>query len=216
MISESQRQRKKRSEEILRQEGVPFIDHLPVVEDERTVEFRSLEEVAWRAMALNLVAVKGEGLDQKRVLQIVEQYSLRSAFTPKEKEFIFNDYPSEQDRIQFSWRYEAYWILLWALNYIEDLGRPDEVCDVPRAVSVMVDRDADEFIRDAKLRRLEEILDATDLIYRYHWACRDASLNGRTSPARLNPSVVLERHHALNWLVGYGDNADWDDVTTDT
>ena len=216
MISESQRQRKKRSEAILRQEGVPFIDHLPVVEDERTAEFRSLEGVAWRAMALNLVAVKGEGLDQKRVLEIVEQYSLRSAFTPKEKEFIFNDYPSEQDRIQFSWRYEAYWILLWALNYIEDLGRPDEVCDVPRAVSVMVDRDADEFIRDAKLRRLEEILDATDLIYRYHWACRDASLNGRTSPARLNPSVVLERHHALNWLVGYGDNADWDDVTTDT
>jgi hypothetical protein len=216
MISESQRLRKLRSEAILEQEGVPFIDHLPVVEDERTAEFRTLEEVAWRAMALNIVSVKGEGLDQTRVLEIVEQYGLELVLTPKEKEFILNDVPSEHDRIQFSWRYEAYWVLLWALGYVEALGRPDEVCDVPRAVSVMVGRDAEEFIRDAKLRRADVILDAVDLIYRYHWACRDASLNGRIAPAELNPSVVVERHHALNWLVGYGDNAEWDDVTTDT
>ena len=29
------------------------------------------------------------------------------------------------------------------------------------------------------------------------------------------PSVVYERHYALNWLIGYCDQS-WDEVTTDT
>ena len=32
----------------------------------------------------------------------------------------------------------------------------------------------------------------------------------------LHSGVVMERHHALNWLIGYSERADWDDVTTDT
>lgn len=200
----------------MQKEGVAFIAHLPVIEDEETAQIRFLEEVAWRAMALNIVAVKGEGLEQKRVLEIVKRYKLEPAFTPKEREFIFNSEPSEHDRIQFTWRYEGYWVLLWALSYIEELGRPDQICDVPRAVQIMVERTAQEFIRDAKLRNASEILDATGLIYRYDWACVDARVNGRPAPAGLDAGVVVERHHALNWLVGYADKAEWDDVSTDT
>jgi hypothetical protein len=216
MVSPISLERKRRSEAILQMEGVPFVAHLPVIGDEETAQIRSLEEVAWRAMALNIVAVKGEGLEQVRVLEIMEQYKLEHALTPKEREFILNDEPSEHDRIQFAWRYECYWVLLWALSYIEELGRPDQICDVPRAVRVMVDRTAEEFIRDGKLRSASEILDATDLIYRYDWACVDARLKGKPAPAGLDAGVVMERHHALNWLVGYADNAEWDDVSTDT
>ena len=216
MVSPISLERKRRSEAILQIEGVPFIAHLPVIEDEETAQIRSLVEVAWRAMALNIVAVKGEGLEQDRVREIIEQYNLEHAFTPKEREFIFNAQPSEHDRIQFAWRYECYWVLLWALSYIEELGRPDQICDVPRAVHLMVDRTAEEFIRDAKLRSASEILDAADLIYRYDWACVDARLKGRRAPAGLDAGVVMERHHALNWLVGYADNEEWDDVSTDT
>jgi Domain of unknown function (DUF4272) len=216
MVSHISLERKRRSEAILQKEGVPFIAYLPVIEDEETAQIRSLEEVAWRAMALNIVAVKGEGLEHDRVLEIIEQYNLEHALTPNEREFILNDEPSEHDRIQFAWRYECYWVLLWALSYIGELGRPDQICDVPRAVRVMVDRTAEEFIRDGKLRGASEILDATDLIYRYHWACVDARLKGGRAPVGLDAGVVMERHHALNWLVGYADNAEWDDVSTDT
>jgi Domain of unknown function (DUF4272) len=216
MVSNMSLERKRRSEAILQKEGVPFISHLPVVEDEETAQIRSLTEVAWRAMALNIVAVKGEGLEQESILEIVEQYELKHAFTPKEHEFISNDEPSEHNRVQFAWRYECYWVLLWALSYIEELGRPDQICDVPQAVRIMVDRTAEKFIAEAKLRSASEILDATDLIYRYNWACVDARLNGRPAPAGLDAGVVVERHHALNWLVGYADNTEWDDVSTDT
>lgn len=216
MVSNFQIERKRRSEAILLKEDVPFIDHLPVVESEEDIQLRSLEQVAWRAMALNVVAARAEGLGRARFLSIVEQYDLKSAFSPDEQQFVFDDEPSEHARIQFVWRYEAYWTLLWALSYIDELGRPDHNCNVELAVQLLVDRSPAQFIKESTLRTANEILDATDLIYRYHWACVDARLNGRTAPAGLDEGVVMERHHALNWLTGYMDNEDWDDVSTDT
>ena len=60
-----------------------------------------------------------------------------------------------------------------------------------------------------------DILDKEDLIYRMHWATRQASLNNEEMPAGLENGVVNEWHHALNWLAYY-DDVDWDDVSTDT
>lgn len=209
-------ERKLRSEEICKFEGVPVNPHLPFIEDESEVKLRTVDDVAWRAMALCLVAVKGEGLEQERVLKIIEQYNLQIAFTPKEKAFIYTENPPQFDRIKFSWRYESYWILLWALSYIEKIKRPDQICDVPRAVQIMIDsQNSDTFIKNAKLRNIREILDAADLIYRYDWACVEARLYGKLAPGGLDPSVVYERHYALNWLIGYLEQA-WDDISTDT
>jgi hypothetical protein len=44
---------------------------------------------------------------------------------------------------------------------------------------------------------------------------RQAELDEKAAPAKLEAGVVAERHYALNWLVRYGD-ADWDDVDTPT
>jgi hypothetical protein len=74
--------------------------------------------------------------------------------------------------------------------------------------------DPEAFVQHARLRPLGAVLDETDMIYRLHWAVRQAQLDGGVPPASLNPGVVTERHHALNWLTRYEDQ--WDDVTTDT
>ena len=74
--------------------------------------------------------------------------------------------------------------------------------------------EAKGFIASAKLRNIEAILDETDKIYRIHWAVRDAQLNKKTVPAKLDSGVVVERHYALNWLIWYAD--EWDEITTDT
>ena len=72
------------------------------------------------------------------------------------------------------------------------------------------------FMAQAKLRDIASILDEADLIYRYHWACVDARLKQAPMPAGLNPSVVMERHAALNWLIDNDGQDDWDnpDVST--
>ena len=214
-VSPEALQRKQRSEAILQSEGVPINKFLPVIETEKASRRRSKEEVAHRALALLVVAIKGEGLEQPIVERIIADYGLKRNFTPKESAFIRNALSTEHDRTQFVWRYEAAWVLLWVLGYVEKLEKPNAVCDVPRAVNFMTERSAKQFVANAKLRSMTEIMGQADRIYRYHWAVVDARVNGRRPPASLEPGVAMERHYALNWLVGHMQQ-EWDDIRTDT
>lgn len=67
----------------------------------------------------------------------------------------------------------------------------------------------------ARLRSGADLLDLSDLMYRYHWAVRDARLRGQPPPGGLHAGVVLEWDHTSRWLVGY-DNQVWDDISCDT
>ncbi|MBR0848325.1 DUF4272 domain-containing protein [Bradyrhizobium diazoefficiens] len=214
-ISAEALDRKLRSEGILRAEGVPFFAQLPVIETTAEALKRSTEEVALRTLCLLFVAAKGEGLGEELVEQLLESYELRPHLTPEELAFVLDNSPSQHDRIQFTWRHEAAWTLLWALGFVAQLGKPDQICDVSFAASTMAQRTTSEFIDDSELRPIADILDQADLIYRYHWAVSNARIKGQQMPAALNPGVTQERHHALNWLIGYQDQT-WDHVTTDT
>jgi hypothetical protein len=199
----------------LKKEGVPTIDHLPVIEDSKDAKTRSADDIAKRAIAVCLTAVKGEGIEQATIDSLVKKYGADKFFSPKEAAFIKNPNPTQQERINFSWRYECYWVLLWTLGYVDKLERPEGACDVAKAVSFLRDRDAAQFLKDAKLRPIAAILDEADLIYRYHWAVVDARVKKKEAPAKLEGGVVQERHYVLNWLIGYMDQ-EWDDISTDT
>lgn len=94
-------------------------------------------------------------------------------------------------------------------------GKPVQICDVEFAARTMTERTTSQFIEDSELRPIADILDQADLIYRYHWAVRNARIKGQQVPAALDPGVTEERHYALNWLIGSNEQA-WDHVTTDT
>lgn len=207
--------RRARSIQRLTAEGVPVLASLPVIESESEVRRRPVAEIANRAMALLFVAARAEGLEQARTQALIAQYGLATELTPEERAFLAAPVMSDADRTKFTWRYEAAWVLLWALGYVDRLERPERTIDPAAAARILADRGRDRFIREARLRPLPEILDEADLIYRYAWAKDDARVNGRPTPAGLNADVIMERHHALNWLVGYMDQA-WDEVTLDT
>ena len=113
-----------------------------------------------------------------------------------------------------SWRIEAAVPLMWALNLVPALDRPGTETRTLELIKT---------IRDVrlpnsgplKMRTKDQILDEADLIYRYHWAVKDARISGRPGPMAIDAGIVQERHHALNWLINY-ENQSWDDVTTDT
>ena len=153
-------------------------------------------------------------MERPLVDELIADYGIKEHFTPEERAFIEDPAPTSQMRAQFSWRYEAAWTLLWTLGYLEKLSKPIVNCDPGKAMGFLAQRGAPQFVADARLRTPAEILDQADLIYRYDWAAVDARLNGRRDP-KVNGEITVERHHALNWLVGYND-AEWDDVTTDT
>ena len=207
--------RKQRSIEILRSEGVPYVDHLPVIETEAESIRRSSEEVALRAIALCVVAVKGVGAPPELTNRMLEKLSIWPSLTPKESVFVKKSNAPPEELATYSWRFESFWTLMWALGFIESLERPERQCDSDKAGIILRDLGRDRFLAEALLRPQTELLDAADLVYRYHWAIRSAALSGKDWPAGLDGEVVAERHHALNWLVG-PEVVDWDDVSTDT
>jgi len=208
-------ERKERSVERIKKEGVPTIEHLPVIEDSTEAKKRTTEEIARRTIAIVFAAVTGEGLDQATVESLVKKYGAEKFFSPEEIAFIKVASPTQPHRIKFSWRYECAWVLLWSLGYVDTLTKPEGTCDVPKLVTILRDRDTAQFIKDAKLRPFNQILDQSDLIYRYHWATTNARIKNQPAPAKLEGGVVQERHYVLNWLIGYMDE-EWDDISTDT
>ncbi len=213
--SEEGLRRRARSIQILTAEGIPYIDHLPVIASESESLRRSERDVVERLVALAVVAVKGETNDQKMATSIVRQFDAASFLSPAEHRFIQNPNPSEQELTSFTWRYEGVHVLLWAIGIYEDLGRPDAITDVPLLAKTLRELGTKGLMERASLRPQAEILDAADLIYRYNWAVTNARLQGNPAPAGLEGGVVYERHYALNWLIGYMGQA-WDDISTDT
>jgi Domain of unknown function (DUF4272) len=205
--------RKAWAEDVLTWQGIPVNKHLPCIEGGAETVLRSAQDVTDRLLALTIVAVKGEGMEQERILEIIEDRKAWPHFSPKELAFINDPEPTEHDRVQFAWRYEAAWVMFWALNFTKGpLEPPFKICDVPLLVETV--RDTDDLAKNG-LHSVNNVLNEADLIYRYHWAVRQASIDGVPPPGGLEPGVVMERHYALNWLIGYLD-CDWDDVSTDT
>ncbi|WP_414659876.1 DUF4272 domain-containing protein [Acinetobacter courvalinii] len=215
-------QRKQESILKLKAKAIPYIDWLPHIESSDDVIQRSAERIAKRAIACLLIIQVACDLDQDQfdqetedfIVDLLNKFEVIDELTVKEKN-ILNRNASQQEIVNMIWKYEAYWVLLWALGIIEELKYPDEIADCDFAIQVVSGCDSlQEFMQQVKLRNIEEILDEADLIYRYDWACVDARLKHQHAPANLNASIVLERHGALNWLIQA--DADWDnpDVST--
>lgn len=208
----------------LQAENIPAIDWLPVIESVDKARIRSAEEIARRAIAC-LITIQAaceqneDNYDDEGAAWchgLLEQYNVADEITANERAILAKQ-GSEQDIINMVWKYEAYWTLLWALGIVEKLDYPDHIVDCQFAIDAVAScDDFADFMAKTRLRDIEEILDETDLIYRYHWACVDARINGREMPGGLLESVVMERHAGLNWLIGAYDSDDWDNVPVHT
>lgn len=210
-------QRKKETEKYLKSLNIPFIDHLPVVEEESEVKIRTGQAIAERILVLVYLAYISEVPDQREtVIEFLKTNLLWEKVSPDEKVLFQKEDLSEQEIANISWRSEAVWLLLWSINKVEKLVLPTKQIDINEIVSRLPKflTDPKAFIKTAKVRPASEILDISDLMYRLHWAARNAQLNNQPMPANLNLSIVMERHYAINWVTFYAD--EWDEITTDT
>ena len=221
LLSRDARDRQARSEEELGQFGIRTPATLPPVVSEIDVVLRPAPEVARRAMALFVVALRAESLMSRDipVEDLKDRPLALRALTPKERAFLNDAAPDQQQITNFAWRYEALWMLAWAIGLVEELCYPSETCDVGILSKTFLEADEEALLKKAKLLPTETLLDALDLHFKLHWVIRQRQ-NGKAPDGEmggndLNPGVVLERHHALNWLVQHG-GTEWDDVQTPT
>jgi hypothetical protein len=196
------RERKARSIEQLKAEEIPVIPDWPVLPDSTKAKVRTVQEVAQRTIAVCFTALKAEGASQATLEGLVKRYKAKKFFTPAEWEFVDNNAQTNDDRNKYLWRYEDLAVLMWALGYTEELERPDRTCDVRKTVSYLSNRSLEQFIADAKLREIGELLDAADLTYRYNGAVEDARRRGKPAPGGLDRQVVRQRNQMLGWLIG--------------
>ena len=220
----SAEQRKQESLALLRQQKIPYLESLPVIETADFVRLRSAEEISRRAISCLLTIQlacdchQQQNVEQSKLFMtgLLDQFGVRLFLTEKEKA-VFNGTATRQDLTNMIWKYEAYWVLLWALGRVSELSYPMEICDCEKAIEVVSGcATFEEFVAAAQLRSIEEILDQADLIYRYDWACTNARIHGMPMPPGLNPEIVLERHWGLNWLIDADHGNDWDHVRCDT
>jgi len=189
--SKLQIDRKKENIEKIKDLGLPTLNELPVVEDSKNITPRDADEIANRAIALTIVAAKGEGLEQEIINKIIKDWNIDNNFTKQEREFIDNLNPTNQQKVDFTWKYECLNVLLWALGYNESIPEPNEICNT-----------------------IEEILDMNDYYYRLNWAAVELRVNNNKSD-KIDEGIINERHYALNWLIRYL-NLSWDEMRIDT
>lgn len=210
-------QRKKQTEILLKSLNIPFIDHLPLIEEESEVKIRTAQEIAERALILVYLAYVSEVPDEREnVIEFLKTNFLWNKVSPAEKELFQKEELTRQETANISWRSEGVLLLLWTINKVDKLELPIEQVEIPEIVSRLPEflTDPSEFIKSSIIRPTTEILDQSDLIYRLHWATRSANLNNQPMPANLDLSIIMERHYAINWVTFYAD--EWDEISTDT
>lgn len=213
-----QEERKVRSENLLTARHIKINKYLPCIESAAETILRSPTEIAQRVTVLAVTnQVANDGMTGEEASQYLQEHQLWSLATPAERQFLAN--PTPERKRQESWKSEGIYILLWAINKIDELSFPDQLCALssvgPDDYPIHPDKDPNQYIYSISTSRSkEDILDVADLYYRMDWACVDARIHKKEMQA-LHSGVVYERHYALNWLIRYGDQ-EWDDVSCDT
>jgi len=212
--------RKTATERDLAALGIHVPPSLPPIVSDMEVELRAASEVADRCLALFACALRAETLATSPPPMPPAEILARlprakPAMSPRERAFLHDEQPGDQDVIDHVWCYESLALLAWSLCLVPELPFPTSLCDVPGLAKAMLARQDVAIAREARLRPTEEILDALDRHYRIHWAVTEARVNGGAPAPDVEPGVVVERHRALNWLTRFED-AEWDEVDTPT
>ncbi|CAH0192860.1 hypothetical protein SRABI27_04526 [Pedobacter sp. Bi27] len=207
-------QRKDQTEIILKENNIPINLYLPLIEEEREAVIRTAADIAKRILILAYLYTTIHNDDDKQdIIAYLKTEKLWGHVSRREQALFNKETLSEKEARNLSWRVECIKVLLWSINKIDDLGLPiDEASEIFNLIPGYMES-SEEFINGAVIRDTTEILDASDLIYRIHWAVKQARIDNTEIP-NINPDVVQEWHQAINWITFYEDR--WDDITTDT
>lgn len=221
--------RKSRSEKVLKKHKIMINPNLPRIENEDEAKPRSPEEIVKRVVTAFLTAqiaidiINDEGAEEsaKFFTPILERFGLADELTDDEKPYFDLEKCGKIDKHdanQIQWRIEMCVPLFWACGFRKKLEYPSEMADTTNEIKLIGGcENFGELMKHVKMRKLSEILDAADLIFRMDWACVEARIeNNPGIMGDLFPDVVVEQHKGLNWIIGAYDAEDWDTVRPNT
>ena len=190
----------------------------PQVEEPLEDNVRDSQEIARRSLALFGVVGIALGASRNDIVGWLKDEALWEELSPTELSYVLAQEPIEKQTIDASWMSEALIVLLWALRKVEKLPAPNEQCDTSifqELLPPFAEMSAAQFITSAERRSETALQDMAEELMHLHWQARDAQIHSKPIPSHVNIEIVQERHHAINWVIGY-DGLPWDEVTTDT
>ncbi|CAN5374086.1 DUF4272 domain-containing protein [soil metagenome] len=209
-------ERKQETEIYLKGLDIPFNLGLPPIEEEEEAVIRTATDIAKRIFILVYLGVYSEDGDRSEITEFFKSEELWDSVSEYEKKLLSKKKLTEKDKINISWRSEGIYLMLWAINKIDDLGLPIEQCDIGELLDLLPNafESTKDFVQNSTARPIREILDKSDLIYRLHWAVREADSNDEDIPGDIDTGIIQEWHYAINWITYYDEN--WDEILTDT
>jgi Domain of unknown function (DUF4272) len=143
-----------------------------------------------RALALALVALRGQGITQAEGFAFADAYEVWDHLTLPEHDFVLEPEPTGDELIQFAWCFERLWVVEWALNAVRYVGFPDMAVDTAKASEACIRQLATVSASELEFRPLKELLDLADVT-----RCCAAMGDGP-----VDRGIVIERARAFTEL----------------
>lgn len=206
--------RKRRSERKLEAQGIRVLDSLPCLVPRSSVRVRSQEETLIRGACAAVIYYR-TGLDFLADLDdYLREENLYPYLTEAEKQFYFTpDVREHKDYAAFTWKIEAFHVILWALGSFDRIEAPDVPVDDATLYHHFFSTDLAGVRGRVRLRSLGEMLDAADYYFRFYETMRYRNERGLQIPCGLSFEIIRERYVTLLWLLG---KAEWDELHKST
>ena len=214
----SSEKRKEENNNQLKKEGIGYNKYLPTLPNSTEISLRSKKNILSRAIASYFVSNVAidynwhkEDLEESKTTfnKLIEKFNLKDSLIEEERIMLYGE-PTDKIALNLEWTIESSKVLFWMLGFIDNLNYPSDnnIASAAEINSFLLKYNSfDEMLNDAKLLDSETILDYADLYYRYHWACVDKRVNGKTSIGNLSEDIVYERRRAFEWAIN--SEEDW-------
>ncbi|MBR0155107.1 MAG: DUF4272 domain-containing protein [Treponema sp.] len=212
-------ERREKTKKILSSKNIPIDESTALTETVKPA--KDFDSMCKRAIAsllvIQLASSFYEGDRDSDNIEIIKRYlsmlDVEKSLLTLEKKMLEGKLTKEQ-LLSVTWKYEAYWSLVWSLGLIEDIADASKTCDFNTAISLVRDcLEYDEFKSKCKMRPESEILEMKDLYFCYYKAICAAGDEQEVRKLKLNPDVVKERLKGLEWI--FSKQKDWFEITLD-
>ena len=187
-------------------------EHLPLVESLVDLQPKSASQVAARAIAAGYVAAFCFGAPAEKVRKDLERFALWEHLSSEEQALLTNPDGSDQAKAFHSWLIEAIQFMAWSMGLVT-LDQFAPCSETLTSQFPKAGADPSQFIANARLRPIGELLQEADTLYLLHWLAVEANLQGQPDQRVVLPRISFRRH-AADWVVGAAET--WDDVSLDT
>jgi hypothetical protein len=210
----SQLARKETTEGFLRSRGVRVNPHLPFTESPEELSLATPQQVARRACIISGLISRAFGAPRDLVLRYFESGGLLEHATASEIALIRAPSLEQKQVERLKIQVEGLWELAWVLCLIPSIDHFQYCGHQLITLVPKLDEPVSGFVERAQMRPLEDLLAEADMLYRLHWAVREASLRQQSIPNGLRFYVTDERLRAINWVLL--SDVSWEDTDTST